>query len=147
MRLLYCLFINGGLGLIKRVYILRGIPGSGKSSLAAHLAGEAGIVHSTDHYFYVDGKYCFDSSLLPRNHEKNFMAFCESLRKGVSVIVCDNTNIKRSHFTRYVVAAEAAGYQVDIVAIPHPDPEIAAARNKHGAPIERIRQMIADWED
>jgi hypothetical protein len=40
-----------------------------------------------------------------------------------------------------------AGYQVDVVVMPHPEPKIAASRNKHGVPEERIRQMIADWED
>lgn len=132
---------------MKRVTIMRGVPGSGKSTAAKLLAGEIGVIHSTDSYFYINGKYVHDISLLSQNHERNFKAFCESLRKGVAIVICDNTNVQRAHFARYVSVAEAAGYQVDIVTMPHPDLEVAAARNEHGAPLETIRQMIVDWED
>jgi len=133
---------------MKRVFIMRGVPGSGKSTMARLLAGETGVIHSTDHYFYVGEVYSHDTSLLSQNHEKNFKAFCESLKNGVPIVICDNTNVQRAHFACYISAANAAGYQIDIVAmLPHPDPEVAAIRNKHGASSETIRRMIADWED
>jgi predicted kinase len=130
-----------------RAIIMRGVPGSGKSTIAKLLAGETGVIHSTDSYFYIEGVYSFSPSFLSQNHEKNFRAFCESLKKGVPIVICDNTNVERAHFAHYISAAEAAGYQVDIVAMPHPDPEVAATRNEHGASSETIRQMIADWEN
>lgn len=132
---------------MKRAVIMRGVPGSGKSTIAKLLVGETGVIHSTDNYFYVEGVYSFSPSLLSQNHEKNFEAFCESLKKDVPIVICDNTNVKRTHFAHYISAAEAAGYQVDIVVMPHPDPEVAAIRNKHGVSSETIRQMIVDWEN
>lgn len=133
--------------MTKRAIIMRGVPGSGKTTIAKLLAGEVGVIHSTDDYFYNEGVYSFDSSLLQQNHERNFEAFCESLKNGVLIVVCDNTNVKRNHFARYLAAAEAVGYQVDIVIMPHPNPDVAAMRNEHGVSSEKIRQMIAEWED
>lgn len=54
-------------------YIMRGIPGSGKSTIAKIIAGDTGKIHSTDDFFYNPyGEYCFDPKLLKEYHEKNF---------------------------------------------------------------------------
>jgi adenylate kinase family enzyme len=43
---------------------MRGLPGSGKSTLAKVLAGEHGLVYSTDDFFIQNGEYKFDSKML-----------------------------------------------------------------------------------
>ncbi|HLC66153.1 MAG TPA: ATP-binding protein [Candidatus Nanoarchaeia archaeon] len=131
---------------MKVVYIMRGVPGSGKSTLARTLANGTGAIHSTDDFFYVVGEYRFDPSKLPENHNRNFAAFCCSLNAGISTVICDNTNGKRWNYEQYVRAAEQAGYRVAIVMMPHPAPEVAAARNIHRVPITTIRRMIDVWE-
>ncbi len=128
------------------VYIMRGVPGSGKTTIAKSLSGEAGIIHSTDNYFMQDGVYHFDPSLLAENHQKNFQAFCESLSRKIPVIICDNTNVKREHWTPYARAAEHAGYLVAVVTMPHPYPAVAAKRNTHGVPEYDITKMLQIWE-
>ena len=131
-----------------QVYIMRGVPGSGKSTEARRLAGEDGVVHSTDDYrAQGDGSHVYDRSQNARNHDKNFAAFCASLAAGVPVVVCDNINYRREHFGRYVDAAYAAGYEVQEVAMPHPLPALAARLNSHGAPESYIQHIIDDWED
>jgi len=50
---------------------MRGLPGSGKSTLAKKLAGENGLVYSTDDFFYVNGQYIFDGKMIPEYHRKN----------------------------------------------------------------------------
>ena len=42
-----------------RVYILRGVSGSGKSTFATTFPKNS-VIHSTDSYFYKAGKYRFD---------------------------------------------------------------------------------------
>lgn len=128
-------------------YILRGVPGSGKTTLAQRLAGCNGIIHSTDDYFVGDDRiYRLDPTLYPRYHDRNFNGFCGSLDVEVPVVICDNTNMKIWHFARYIEAAEEAGYRVAVITLPHPDPAIAALRNVHNVSERTIRRMIRDWE-
>lgn len=132
---------------MKIAYIMRGIPGSGKSTVASELAGESGVIHSTDDFFYDDGGvYRFDPNLLGRNHARNQAAFRESLSLGISPVVCDNTNSQRWEFEPYVELAKEQGYIVAVVSLSHPDPDVAAARNVHGVSAEVIRRMINRWE-
>lgn len=131
----------------KDAIIMRGGPGTGKSTRAKDLAGEEGVIHSTDNYFYQDGVYAFDPSHLREYHERNFAAFCESLEQGVPTVICDNTNVQHWQFDRYVDAAKKAGYSVEIVTMPHLDPEVAAKRTIHGVPVDTIRKMMGQWQD
>jgi len=132
---------------MKIAYIMRGIPGSGKSTVARQLvSGGRGIIHSTDELRTVKGKYIFDPQTDWKKHQRNLELFCKSLKEGVPIVVCDNTNVKKSQYGIYVTAAKAAGYMVAIVSMPHPNPEEAAARNTHGVPIHAIKKMILDWE-
>lgn len=78
----------------KELVLMRGLPGSGKSTKAKKIAGEIGVVYSTDDFFMVDGKYLYDPKLIGENHEKNFQRTLKALKEGKPLIVIDNTNIK-----------------------------------------------------
>lgn len=130
----------------KIAYIMRGVPGSGKSTKAAALAGPTGVIHSTDAYFMINGHYEYDPTRLREYHNRNKTAFEKSLRAGVEVVICDNTNVLVEHMTPYIELARRYGYVVCVVELPHPDPAIAAQRNLHGASEEVIRRMLEKWE-
>lgn len=127
-------------------YIMRGVPGSGKSTVARELACQPEVIFSTDNYFYKEGKYCFDPTLLASYHEKNLRGFTRAIEDGFESVVCDNTNVKHEHYEPYARVAREAGYLVVIVTLPHPDPHVAAMRNKHKVPEYSIKKMIANWE-
>ena len=61
---------------------MRGLPGSGKSFKAKKLAGDKGVVFSTDDFFMIGGKYQFDAKLLGDNHEKNYKRAVEAMKEG-----------------------------------------------------------------
>jgi len=128
------------------VFIMRGVPGSGKSTLAKQLAGQDGVIHSTDSYFVKDGIYCFDPTKLSEYHAQNFKAFQQSVDNGVEVIVVDNVNSKHWHFIHYLEYAERKGCNVAIVSIPHPPARLAAERNTHAVPLYAIEKLIREWE-
>ena len=43
---------------------MRGLPGSGKSTKARKIAGQFGVVYSTDDFFMVNGEYKFDPKMI-----------------------------------------------------------------------------------
>jgi predicted kinase len=129
------------------VYILSGIPGSGKSTWAlAHLPGAE--VVSADQYF--GNPYRFDPRCLPAAHDACFHTFQYLIYRGAPEIVVDNTNLEWRHVERYVTLAKSAGYTVNVVRFSVPV-EVASRRNVHGVPQGTIKRMAAlklevpDW--
>jgi len=102
----------------KTVIINRAIPGSGKTTLSKNIfkvLKEHNInikVHSTDEFFMVGNKYCFDITKLYEYHLQNFEDFKESLKNGVDVVVCDNTNLEPWEALPYYEEAKKYNYQV-----------------------------------
>lgn len=131
--------------------IMRGVPGSGKSTKAKQIKAELEangmtvVSCSTDDFFIKNGKYEFDYRLLGINHALNFKKFKEAIDAGHSVIV-DNTNVKTEHFMPYVEYAHDRGLLIQIHTMNHPDLN-KGTNNAHGVPIEKIQQMIDSFEN
>lgn len=81
---------------------MRGVPGSGKSTLAKQIAGEKGVIYSTDDFFMVKGEYVYDVKMIGKYHEKNFERTVLAMQKSIPLIVIDNTNIKLWEMRKYV---------------------------------------------
>ena len=47
---------------------MRGVPGSGKSTLAKRIAGDNGVIYSTDDFFMVKGEYVYDVKMIGKYH-------------------------------------------------------------------------------
>lgn len=97
------------------VYLMRGLPGCGKSHRAKRLAGEQGIVCETDEYFYSQvgtdpGQYDYDDALLPAAREWNLARFRDAVLAGVSPIVVDRGNGLNRETREYATFAVARGY-------------------------------------
>lgn len=122
-----------------KVIILRGVPGSGKST-QTKLYPDAYIV-SADHYFTDSkGVYHFDMGKIGAAHGQCKGRFESALKVLKPLIIVDNTNTTVKELRFYVEAAQAAGYTVEIVRIDC-DPEVAAKRNVHGVPRASILKM------
>jgi predicted kinase len=94
----------------------------------------------------VGGEYQFDVELAGERHAQNLQNFKDSCAAQKPCVIVDNTNVKTEQYHPYLKAAEAEGYRVVIVELPHPPPVVAAQRNAHGVPVEVINQMVLDWE-
>lgn len=145
----------------KILFVMRGCPGSGKSSTAKKL-GEGGVVLSTDDFFVEDGRYVFNPTRLGEAHDWNIKRALKAISEGVSPIVIDNTNVLGWQAKPYVQAALAAGYDVKIAEPSSPwwkkhkpgmsDEEKTRMadelgyRNEHGVPADVIRKMLDSWE-
>jgi hypothetical protein len=87
-------------------------------------------------------------SMLDRNHERNFDAFCTSLKSGIHTVIVDNTNIKRQYYKRYQAQAKQQGYNVKIEVVgefTRSAAAVYAARNVHGVPYDTIIRMLGQW--
>lgn len=132
----------------KMLYIMRGLSGSGKSSLAQE-KGRGGKVFSTDDFFMIDGEYRFDPTMLSYAHLWNQAHAIDAMKKGVSPIVIDNVNSQAWEAKEYVEAGLKYGYQIEFVEPNTPwkfDAEELAKRNKHGVPKEVIEKKLQEWE-
>jgi len=128
--------IPGGVRLV----LIRGLPGSGKSSLARHLAVEQGFIHlEADQYFEREGPYRFDSARLADAHAWCQRVAFEHLASGAKVAV-SNTFVTLWELSCAVGLAE-------VLALPY---RIVEARgtwpNVHAVPEEVLAQMRARWE-
>lgn len=87
--------------------IVRGIPGSGKSTFSNKLLNilENSVHYETDQYFVVDGQYVFDRKKLGQNHEMCFNDAMMALMGGKTVIV-SNTFTTMNEMNRYIKLAE-----------------------------------------
>lgn len=123
-----------------KVTILRGVPGSGKSTYCSkNYPGAA--VFSADDFFMVDGVYVFDSKKLPQAHGQCLRYFVEHVQRGpVMPAVVDNTNTAVMEIAPYAALALAYGWELEIVTISC-NPEVAAARNSHGVPLTGVMAM------
>lgn len=98
----------------KVVYILRSVPGAGKSTLAEHLCDTSKSSHicCADDYFMVDGEYKWDVEKLGSAHAWCMQSFIECLKDNVDVIVVANTNTYEKDVKSYYEKAKEYGYTV-----------------------------------
>jgi len=106
----------------KQIILLRGVSGGGKSTIAKTLV-ESGVVFSTDDFFMKDDKYEFDPKKLSSHHESNVLRTENAMKKDVSPIVIDNTNINAWEMKPYVSLADKYGYEIKIAEIETPEIE------------------------
>ncbi len=122
------------------VIILRGVPGSGKSTWIAKNYPNA-EVFSADHYFIRNGEYKFDPRLLPDAHAYTLRSFVGWARDpSGTVAIVDNTCTTVAEVAPYAAIALAYGRQVETVTLLC-DPAVAGARNIHGVPLAAVEAM------
>lgn len=127
--------------MAKTLFIMQGIPGSGKSTMAQMIADKhEAIIFSTDDYWWVhDGNqvvYAWDKDKIGEAHRWNQRrCILEMMSNDGGNIVIDNTNIKKRDAQIYFDLAAIYGYDVQVVSVQVPV-EIAIARQAN-RPVDR----------
>lgn len=127
------------------IYILRGIPGSGKSTWAKflriqNLPGFTPIA-SADHYFLnVNGEYIYKPEEKGAAHQACYAYFCECIEGAFTTIVVDNTNTTLNEVDRYLQTGINNGYKVTVLNFEI-SPELSFQRNTHNVPKDVIAKM------
>jgi len=135
-------------------YVMRGIPGSGKSTWLQRNAHPLTEVASADTYHLdpLDGLYKFKPENIKLAHDSCLKAFVHEIVNqkffagSPRDIAVSNTNIRVWEVAPYVRLAEAYGFEVKIIRMVC-NPKIAIARNVHGVPPEQIWKMYTEFEN
>lgn len=87
-----------------KLVIIRGLPGSGKSTMALKAFANRGYVHcEADHYFHQDGEYKFDQSKVIDAHE-----YCRN--KALSALMQNKKVVVANTFSRKWEIMELLSY-------------------------------------
>lgn len=138
----------------KTVFILRGCPGSGKTTLSDELTakfyggaiwhsgqGWIGCVSADQWHCDRNGKYNWKPERVKWAHDCCFNSFRSDLAEPeCKATIVDNTNTARWEFQPYADLAKDYGWKVVVVTILS-DPEVAGPRNIHGVPQDRVHAM------
>ena len=139
-----------------KIWIYRGVPGSGKTTHSKKQHPKAKRF-STDDFFMVNGEYRFDPSKLGEAHGKCLLDFVEFLISRTKSkfhqvadaefpdVVVDNTNTSIAEVAPYAALALAYGHELQIVTLCC-DPAVAWKRNTHSVP-ERTVMAMAERMD
>lgn len=116
----------------KNLYILRAVPGAGKSTLAESLKGF--ICCADDFFTDAAGNYNFDPTKLYENHRKCYALADELMSKGTETVIIANTNIEVKDVQRYKSLGEKYGYKVFVLTVENWHKN----SNVHGVPAEKL---------
>lgn len=114
------------------VYVLRGAPRSGKSTLARiykKMFHGVAVVSADDYWTGPFGRYSYDFDFESEAHCFCFRKFLEAVSRENEVIVVDNTNSRLVEAAPYMLAASAHGYTPKIVTVLCPL-KVMQARNE-----------------
>jgi predicted kinase len=126
---------------MKTLIILRGLPGSGKSSFAKYMFSNN--VFEADQYFYdSNGNYNFDASKLHEAHldcqkrVEELMQMSETTQYGQEIVV-SNTATTERELEPYLKLAKSYGYIVVSLIVENRH----GNKSVHGVPDETLEKM------
>ena len=132
----------------KVLILLRGLPGSGKSSFA-NLIWSSFVICEADQFFYdAEGNYNFDPSKLKEAHKycrdkvESFMLDNQKNPQFYPEIIVSNTFTREWEMEEYFKLANKYGYKVVSLIIENRH----GGKNVHGVPDSKINEMRNRFE-
>jgi predicted kinase len=124
----------------KILYIVRGIPGSGKSTFAKQLTSN---VFEADHYFIDnEGNYNFDPSKIKDAHKDCQDNVRYAMESSITKIAVSNTSTQDWELQPYYELATKYGYTVFSIVVENRHEGV----NQHGVPEDKLELMRNRFE-
>lgn len=128
---------------VQTLYLIRGVPGSGKTTLGLKLLAQ-GLATShfeADMYFTDDsGRYSYDKTRVGLAHEWCRQQTLEAIQRGESVVVC-NTFSQPHELTPYLDMAGHYGINLVIIRAD------GSYSNVHDVPEDIVASMRLKFKD
>ncbi len=130
------------------LFLVRGLPGSGKSSLATHIWNEYAVCEADKFFYDKEGNYNFDPTKLKQAHEwcRNVV---ETRMKDHQVneqyypeIAVSNTFTQEWEMESYFQLAEKYNYKVVSLIVENRH----GSKNLHGVPDDKVEIMRNRFE-
>jgi predicted kinase len=121
--------------------LLRGLPGSGKST-AAKLFNKAPHFEADDYFTDLYGRYSFDPSKIKDAHNWCRHSTMDAMKKGYPIVVVSNTFTQEWEMEAYYLLAEELGYMVVSMIVENRH----GGKNVHGVPEDKLEIMKNRFE-
>ena len=126
--------------VMARLILIRGVPGSGKTTLAKQYAAEGFQHFEADDYFtHPSDGYRFDRDELKNAHQWCQACTRRAIRLGLDVVVA-NTFTRRWEMEPYFEMAEQFGADLEVIEAT------GEWQNVHGVPADVVQAMRARFE-
>jgi predicted kinase len=124
---------------MKSLFLLRGLPGAGKSTLAKSIGGS----HiEADMFFMKDGEYQFDPTKLRDAHEWCRRTTETAMVRGSDKVIVSNTFTQEWEMKAYYELAKNHGFTVFSLIVENRHEGV----NEHNVPQEALDRMKARFE-
>jgi len=124
----------------KKLILIRGLPGSGKTVDALTYKSMGYYHFEADQFFIQNGEYKYDPSQIGRAHAQCQLNCLNAMRNSVPIVI-SNTFVQRWEMEIYKQLASVFGYEVEVIV------KKGTWNNIHNVSNEIIAKMKEKWED
>ena len=124
---------------MKELILLRGLPGSGKSTFAKSIGG---LHYEADEFFMFGDEYRFDGTKIKMAHQWCQDLVFMAMKRGEDKIVVSNTFTQEWEMNEYYNLAKEFDYKVFSLIIENRHGGI----NEHGVPEDKLQAMKDRFE-
>lgn len=124
-----------------KLIIIRGVPGSGKTTFANNLlfSVNAGWFEADQYFIRNDGIYDFNPRLLKNAHEWCFKCVKEYIETANCIV--SNTFTRKWEMLKYIELAREVGAELVVYRC------VGRYKNIHGVPDNKVQEMLDRFED